>query len=139
MEKLVEDWYLFFTTKNGICKRSLFKEFANIRNNGLIALHLREGDELISVRLTNGNKHIIIGTKKGMLIRFHETDVRPMGRPATGVKGISLDPDDEVIGMDVLEEDSEVLVVTEHGTEKEQKRKNTASKDGAEKESKHAI
>lgn len=115
VEKLVEDWYLFFATKNGICKRSLFKEFANIRNNGLIALHLREGDELISVRLTNGNKHIIIGTKKGMLIRFHETDVRPMGRPATGVKGISLNPDDEVIGMDVLEEDSEVLVVTEHG------------------------
>ncbi|MBB6445404.1 DNA gyrase subunit A [Bacillus benzoevorans] len=110
-----EDWNLFFTTKHGISKRSPITSFAHIRNNGLIALGLREGDELISVRLTDGNKDIIIGTKKGLLIRFHETDVRSMGRSATGVKGMSLDDDDEVIGMEVLEEDSEILIVTQNG------------------------
>ena len=74
-----DDWFLFFTTKHGISKRSPITSFAHIRNNGLIALGLREGDELISVRLTDGNENIIIGTKKGLLIRFHETDVRSMG------------------------------------------------------------
>ena len=110
-----DDWYLFFTTKHGISKRSPITSFAHIRNNGLIALGLREGDELISVRLTDGNENIIIGTKKGLLIRFHETDVRSMGRTATGVKGITLDEDDEVIGMEVLEEHSDVLIVTKNG------------------------
>ena len=85
-----DDWFLFFTTKHGISKRSPLSSFAHIRNNGLIALHLREEDELISVRLTDGDKEIIIGTKNGLLIRFHETDVRSMGRTATGVKGITL-------------------------------------------------
>ncbi len=83
--------------------------FANISNNGLIALGLREDDELISVRLTNGEKQIIIGTKSGMMIRFPETDVRTMGRTAAGVKGISLGTNDEVVGMEILEEDEEVL------------------------------
>ena len=106
---------LFFTTKEGISKRSPLSSFANIRNNGLIALNLREEDELISVRLTDGTKHMIIGTKKGMLIRFHETDVRSMGRTATGVKGITLDYEDEVVGMEILEEESDVLIVTKNG------------------------
>lgn len=110
-----DDWYLFFTTKHGISKRSPITSFAHIRNSGLIALGLREGDELISVRLTDGNKEIIIGTKNGLLIRFPETDVRSMGRTASGVKGISLNEDDEVVGMEVLEEDSEVLIVTQNG------------------------
>lgn len=110
-----DDMFLFFTTKEGISKRSPLSSFANIRNNGLIALGLREGDELISVRLTNGEKHIIIGTKNGMLIRFPETDVRSMGRTATGVKGITLRGQDEVVGMEILEEDSEVLIVTING------------------------
>ncbi|MFB6466511.1 DNA gyrase subunit A [Cytobacillus sp. Hz8] len=115
VEDFVDDWFLFFTTKNGISKRSPLSSFANIRNNGLIAVNLREDDELISVRLTDGNKEIIIGTKKGLLIRFPETDVRSMGRTATGVKGINLDSDDEVIGMEVLKEDSEILIVTKNG------------------------
>ncbi|WML50364.1 DNA gyrase subunit A [Neobacillus sp. PS3-34] len=115
IEEFVDDWFLFFTTKEGVSKRSPLTSFANIRNNGLIALNLRDGDELISVRLTDGSKEIIIGTKKGMLIRFPETDVRTMGRTATGVKGINLDSDDEVIGMEVLEEDSEILIVTQNG------------------------
>ncbi|PFO03067.1 DNA gyrase subunit A [Bacillus sp. AFS076308] len=115
VEDFVDDWFLFFTTKEGISKRSPLSSFANIRNNGLIALSLREGDELISVRLTDGTKHIIIGTKKGMLIHFPETDVRSMGRTATGVKGITLDSDDEVVGMEVIEEDNDVLIVTKNG------------------------
>ncbi|MGG3561560.1 DNA gyrase subunit A [Neobacillus rhizosphaerae] len=115
IEEFVDDWYLFFTTKEGVSKRSPLTSFANIRNNGLIALSLREGDELISVRLTDGNKHMIIGTKKGMLIHFPETDVRSMGRTATGVKGITLDSDDEVVGMEVLEENNDVLIVTKNG------------------------
>ncbi|WP_033827333.1 DNA gyrase subunit A [Bacillus andreraoultii] len=115
VEKLDKELYLFFTTKQGISKRCPLSAFANIRNNGLIAIHLREGDELISVRLTDGSKDIIIGTKKGMLIRFNETDVRSMGRTASGVKGISLVADDEVIGMEILEEHQDVLVVTEKG------------------------
>ncbi|WML58263.1 DNA gyrase subunit A [Neobacillus sp. PS2-9] len=115
IEEFVDDWFLFFTTKEGVSKRSPLTSFANIRNNGLIALSLREGDELISVRLTDGNKHMIIGTKKGMLIHFTETDVRSMGRTATGVKGITLDSDDEVVGMEVLEESNDVLIVTKNG------------------------
>ncbi|MDP4164591.1 MAG: MFS transporter [Bacillota bacterium] len=110
-----EDWSLFFTTREGISKRSPLTSFANIRNNGLIALNLREEDELISVRLTDGTKEIIIGTKKGMLIRFPETDVRSMGRTATGVKGISLRKDDEVVGMEVLEDNTDILIVTKNG------------------------
>ena len=113
--EFVDDWFLFFTTKEGISKRSPLSSFAHIRNNGLIALSLREGDELISVRMTDGTKHIIIGTKKGMLIHFPETDVRSMGRTATGVKGITLDSDDEVVGMEVIEEDNDVLIVTKNG------------------------
>ncbi|MFF2450605.1 DNA gyrase subunit A [Neobacillus sp. NPDC058068] len=115
VEEFVDDWSLFFTTKEGVSKRSPLTSFAHIRNNGLIALSLREGDELISVRLTDGSKHMIIGTKNGMLIRFPETDVRSMGRTATGVKGITLDPGDEVVGMEVLEEDNDVLIVTKNG------------------------
>jgi len=115
VSEFVDDWFLFFTTKEGISKRSPLSSFANIRNNGLIAVNLRDGDELISVRLTDGNKEIIIGTRNGLLIRFPETDVRSMGRTATGVKGISLSSNDEVVGMEVLEEDSEILIVTKNG------------------------
>ncbi|MFE8704067.1 DNA gyrase subunit A [Cytobacillus sp. FJAT-54145] len=115
IEEFVDEWSLFFTTRQGVSKRSPLTSFANIRNNGLIALNLREDDELISVRLTDGSKEIIIGTKNGMLIRFPETDVRSMGRTATGVKGINLDADDEVVGMEVLEEDTQILIVTKKG------------------------
>ncbi|GAM13305.1 DNA gyrase subunit A [Mesobacillus selenatarsenatis] len=115
VSEFVDDWFLFFTTKEGISKRSPLSSFANIRNNGLIALNLREGDELISVRMTDGSKEMIIGTKNGLLIRFPETDVRSMGRTATGVKGITLSDDDEVVGMEVLDESAEILVVTKNG------------------------
>ncbi|WP_096156152.1 MULTISPECIES: DNA gyrase subunit A [Bacillus] len=115
VEDFVDDWYLFFTTKHGVSKRSPLTQFANIRTNGLIAIGLRESDELISVKMTDGTKEMIIGTKKGMLIRFPETDVRSMGRTASGVKGINLSEEDEVVGMEILENDLDVLVVTKNG------------------------
>jgi DNA gyrase subunit A len=115
IDEFNDNSFLFFTTKEGIAKRSPLSSFVNIRNNGLIAISLREGDELISVKLTDGSKDIIVGTKKGMLIRFPETDVRTMGRNATGVKAITLDADDEVVGMEILDEGSDVLVVTKNG------------------------
>lgn len=115
VEEFLDDWFLFFTTKEGIVKRSPLSSFANIRKGGLIALNLREDDEVISVGLTDGLKEIMIGTKGGMLIRFNETDVRSMGRLATGVKGITLNDDDQVIGMEIVEENVDVLVVTRYG------------------------
>lgn len=115
VSEFVDDWFLVFTTKEGITKRSPLSSFANIRKGGLIALGLREEDELISVGLTDGNREMIIGTKNGMLIRFHETDVRSMGRTATGVKGISLSGDDQVVGMEIVEDNMDVLVVTKNG------------------------
>jgi DNA gyrase subunit A len=115
VEVFDEDSYLFFTTKKGISKRTSLSSFENIRTSGLIALGLREDDELISVRMTDGKKDILIGTKQGMLIRFPETDVRVMGRTATGVKGITLGEDDEVIGMEISEEGEDILIVTRNG------------------------
>ncbi|EKN68726.1 DNA gyrase subunit A [Schinkia azotoformans] len=115
VEEFLDDWYLFFATKQGVVKRSSLSSFANIRKGGLIALHLREGDEVISVGLTDGQREIMIGTKNGMLIRFNETDVRSMSRLATGVKGINLNEDDHVIGMEIIEGKEDVLVVTRHG------------------------
>ncbi|PQD95944.1 DNA gyrase subunit A [Pradoshia eiseniae] len=115
VQEFVDDWFLFFTTKQGISKRTPLSSFAHIRNNGLIALGLRENDELISVKLTDGERDIIIGTKNGLLIRFPETDVRSMGRTATGVKGITLSAGDEVVGMDILEEKDDILIVTKKG------------------------
>jgi DNA gyrase subunit A len=115
VEVFDEESYLFFTTKKGISKRTTLSSFENIRTSGLIAVGLKEDDELISVRMTDGTKDVIIGTKQGMLIRFAETDVRAMGRTATGVKGITLDEDDEVIGMEISEEQEDILIVTRNG------------------------
>src|SRR5690625_4504350 len=118
VDEFVDDWFLFFTTKHGISKRSTLSQFANIRKGGLIAVGLREEDELISVRLTDGNKHIMIGTKQGHLIRFEEDQVRSMGRTAAGVRGISLREDDEVVSMEILEKGLQVLHVTNKGVGK---------------------
>jgi len=106
---------LFFATRKGIVKKTPLEDYVNIRKGGLIAIHLREEDELIGVKLTDGEREIIMGTSKGMSIRFFEQEVRAMGRAATGVKGITLDDDDEVIGMDVVDENSDVLIVTAKG------------------------
>lgn len=110
-----EDAYFIFTTKTGVTKRTSLENFANIRTNGLIAISLREDDELISVRLTDGKKEVVIGTHLGMLVRFKEEDIRAMGRNAAGVRGIRLRDGDYVVGMEILEEGQEILVVTEKG------------------------
>lgn len=115
MASFEEDNYLIFTTKHGVTKRTPVSGFAHIRANGLIAISLRDEDELIGVRLTNGKKEIIIGTRQGKLVRFEETDIRSMGRTAGGVRGIRLKDDDYVVGMEIIEPGQEILVVTENG------------------------
>lgn len=110
-----KDAYFIFTTKTGISKRTPVSQFANIRTNGLIAISLREDDDLIAVRLTDGMKQVIIGTRDGMLVRFQEDDIRSMGRTAGGVRGIKLREGDEVVGMEIVEPGQEILVVTEKG------------------------
>lgn len=115
MASFEEENYFIFTTKHGVTKRSPVTGFAHIRANGLIAISLREEDELIAVRLTDGNKQIIIGTRQGKLVRFEEIDIRSMGRTAGGVRGIRLKDDDYVVGMEIIEPEQEILVVTENG------------------------
>ena len=115
MSSFEEDSYFIFTTKYGVTKRTPVSGFAQIRANGLIAISLREEDELIAVRLTDGKKEIIIGTRQGKLVRFEETDIRSMGRTAGGVRGIRLKDDDYVVGMEIIEPEQEILVVTENG------------------------
>jgi DNA gyrase subunit A len=115
IEEFVDDWFVFFATKQGVVKRSPLSAFANIRKGGLIAINFKEDDELMGVRLTNGSKELIMGTKQGMAIRFHEEDVRSMGRTATGVKGITLQENDQVVGIGILDENQDVLIVTDKG------------------------
>ena len=110
-----EDAYLFFTTRSGLVKRTSVTEFANIRQNGLKALNLKDEDELINVFLTDGNKDVIIGTKFGYSVRFKESVVRNMGRSATGVRGVNLRPGDQVVGASVITDQDEVLIITEKG------------------------
>ena len=110
-----DDNYLFFITKMGVVKRTHVSEFENIRNSGLIALSLRDNDELSNVLTTDGKQNILIGTHLGYATTFSEADVRSMGRTATGVRGINLRPDDYVIGSDVIKADDEVLVISEKG------------------------
>ncbi|MES3705030.1 DNA gyrase subunit A [Staphylococcus ureilyticus] len=112
-----EEDYLVFATLNGIVKRSALRNFSHINKNGKIAIGFKEDDELIAVRLTDGEDDVLIGTAHGSLIRFNETALRPLGRTAAGVKGITLREGDSVIGLDVTkaETDDEILVVTENG------------------------
>ncbi|GEP80315.1 DNA gyrase subunit A [Staphylococcus carnosus] len=112
-----EDAYLVFATKNGIVKRSSLSNFSHINRNGKIAINFRDEDELVAVRLTDGTKDVLLGTSHASLIRFKESKLRPLGRTAAGVKGITLREGDELVGLAVATEDSEdeVLVVTENG------------------------
>lgn len=107
--------YLLAATKNGIVKKTELTDYDTSRKDGIIALTLDENDELIGVQQTNGEEEIILVTKEGMSIRFNEQDVRPMGRTARGVRGINLKDDDAVVGMDIVREGSQLLVITEKG------------------------
>jgi len=115
VEAFEPNQYLFFATRAGIVKKTPLDDYANIRKVGLIAISLREDDDLIGVKLTDGEREIVMGTSEGMSIRFSEKDVRSMGRSATGVKGIQLDDDDKVIDMDVVDPERDVLIVTSKG------------------------
>ncbi len=106
---------LVMTTRNGVIKKTVLGEFENIRASGLIAVTLRDDDELIGVALTDGTKELLLGTRGGMSIRFHESDVRAMGRSAMGVKAMDLDEGDKIVSMSVVDEGSQVLTISENG------------------------
>ncbi|MDN5819383.1 MAG: DNA gyrase subunit A [bacterium] len=111
-----DEGYLFMATIKGTVKKTLLKDYANIRTNGLIAIKLDEGDELRWIKKTNGDNDIIVSTSAGQAVRFNETDTRPMGRSARGVRGVRLRPNDWVVGMDVVDDDGQrLLVVSQNG------------------------
>ncbi len=117
-----ENKYLLFATKQGIVKRTNVNLFQNIRSSGIIAINLNEGDELLSVLVTNGNNDIILGASNGKAIRFSESDMRDIGRSAIGVKGIKLADGEEVVGVGLINsEDDEILVLSEKGYGKRSK------------------
>ncbi len=107
--------YFFMTTKKGTVKKTKLEDYNNIRTSGLIAIKIDEGDELKWIRPTTGDNEVVISTSMGQAIRFHENDVRPMGRTARGVRGMRLRPNDVVVGMDIVEEDSNIFVISEKG------------------------
>jgi DNA gyrase subunit A len=110
-----DDGYLFMTTTKGTIKKTPLKDYANIRTNGLIAIKLDEGDELKWIKKTSGENDVIISTSAGQTIRFNEKDARPMGRSARGVRGVRLRPHDQVVGMDIVDDDRKLLVISENG------------------------
>ncbi len=115
LQKFEEDKYLFMVTKDGMAKKTSLKEYENIRRNGIQAISLRDGDELIEVKVTNNEKDILMVTRKGMCIRFHETDVRATGRVSMGVIGMKLDADDEVVGMQLNTQGDAMLIISSRG------------------------
>ncbi len=110
-----DDKYLVFATRSGTVKKSRLSAYGNVRSSGIIAINIEPGDALIDVQITDGTNDIVLATKYGMSIRFHEKDVREMGRDTTGVKGIELEKGDELIGMVVVRREATLLTVTEHG------------------------
>jgi DNA gyrase subunit A len=110
-----EDRYLLFSTRRGVIKKTALSAYGNVRTVGLNAININEDDELIDVALTDGDHDVVLATREGLAIRFHESDVREMGRPTTGVRGVSLGKEDVVVGMVVLDEATTLLVVTERG------------------------
>ena len=106
---------LFMCTVRGVVKKTPFEQYANVRSSGLISINLDAGDELKWIRMTSGDNEIVISTSQGQAIRFHEKDVRPMGRVSRGVRGIRLRANDRVIGMDIVQEGSSIFVISKHG------------------------
>ena len=115
MPDMPEGHYLMMATRQGLIKKTPLEEFANLRKSGLIAIILREDDELVSVELTDGNRELLLGSRQGKAIRFNENNVRAMGRASQGVRSMKLREDDAVISMCVLDEDEKVLSITENG------------------------
>jgi DNA gyrase subunit A len=109
------DGNLLMCTVRGVVKKTPFEQYKNVRTSGLIAINLDEGDELKWIRMTNGDNEVVISTSQGQAIRFHEKDARPMGRVSRGVRGIRLRTGDQVIGMDIVEKDTSIFVISELG------------------------
>ena len=112
---------LIMCTVRGVVKKTPFEQYQNVRSSGLIAINLDDGDELKWIRMTSGDNEVVISTRQGQAIRFHEKDARPMGRVSRGVRGIRLRTDDQVIGMDIVEEGSSIFVISKHGYGKKTK------------------
>jgi DNA gyrase subunit A len=110
-----KDQYLLFCTKNGTVKKTALSEYSNPRSTGIKAIKIEEGDALIDVQITHGTNDIVLATKHGLSVRFHESDVREMGRDTTGVKGVELRPDDRVVGMVVVKREATLMVITSKG------------------------
>ena len=115
VREFAEDKYLMFATRGGTVKKTQLSAYGNVRSVGLNAINIEDGDELIDVQITDGSNDIVLATRYGMSIRFHEKDVREMGRPATGVKGIELEKGDAVINMVIVKREATLLAVTEKG------------------------
>ncbi len=115
VRKFADDRYLMFATRNGTVKKTVLSAYGNVRSTGINAINIDADDELIDVQITEGNNDVVLGTRNAMSIRFHESDVREMGRATGGVKGINLDADDAVIGMVVVRRDAKILVLSENG------------------------
>ena len=111
-----DDGYLFMATTKGTIKKTPVKDYANIRTNGLIAIKLDDGDELRWIKKTTGENDVIVSTSAGQAVRFNESDARPMGRAARGVRGVRLRPNDCVVGMDIVDNDKlSLLVISQNG------------------------
>ena len=115
MPKDLEGKFLMIATEKGIVKKSGFEEYKNIRQSGLTAIKIIEGDEILSVRVTDGTKDVLLCSSSGKIIRFAETDARPLGRVSQGVKGIELNDDEKIIGMEIIDDSVEILSVTANG------------------------
>ena len=117
IKKFEDDKYLLMSTKSGLIKKTKLSEYDSGKKTGLLAITLKDQDELIDVRLTNGKNDVVLVTKKGMSITFSENDVRPVGRTAQGVIGMKIDPDDEIIGMEPISDrkNGTLLAITENG------------------------
>jgi DNA gyrase subunit A len=105
--------FLLFCTRNGTVKKSALSQYSNVRQTVIKAIKIEPGDALIDVQVTSGTNDIVLATKHGLSVRFHEQDVREMGRDTTGVKGIELREGDSLVGMVVIKRDATILVVTE--------------------------
>jgi DNA gyrase subunit A len=121
VKKFSEEEFLLFSTRNGTIKKTPLSEYANVRTTGIKAIKIEDADELMDVQITAGTNDIVLATKHGLSIRFHESDARPMGRDTTGVRGIDLGEGDAVVGMVVLRREAELMVVTEKGLAKRTK------------------
>ncbi len=115
VKKFSDDEFLLFCTKDGTVKKTALSEYSNVRSTGIKAIKIDEGDQLIDVQITSGTNDVVLVARHGLSIRFHEQDVRAMGRDTTGVKGIALGAGDQVVGMVVVKREASLLVVTEHG------------------------